>query len=87
MSAAFAPDIAFLDIGMPGMNGYELAQRLREQRGTDNLMLVAVTGWGQQQDQQMARAATFDHYLTKPPHVHAVKEILDEAARKVTGVA
>ena len=62
----FKPDIALLDIGMPGMDGYELARRIRAtQRGRD-VVLVALTGWGQADDKKRAAEAGFDEHLTKP---------------------
>jgi PAS domain S-box-containing protein len=60
------PDVVFLDIGMSGMDGYEVARRLRALRGARGLKLIALTGWGQEHDRQRARAAGFDHHLTKP---------------------
>ncbi|MET0553932.1 MAG: ATP-binding protein [Vicinamibacteria bacterium] len=66
MAAAFGPQVALLDIGMPGMNGYEVARHLRAQPGGDRLLLVAVTGWGQEEDKRLAREAGFDHHLRKP---------------------
>jgi PAS domain S-box-containing protein len=60
------PDVVFLDIGMPGMDGYEVARRLRTQRGAAGLKIIALTGWGQEHDRQRAQAAGFDHHLTKP---------------------
>jgi PAS domain S-box-containing protein len=61
----FAPDIVLLDIGLPGLNGYEAAMRMRSQGGA-RPMLVALTGWGQQQDRVRAAQAGFDLHLTKP---------------------
>jgi len=62
----FKPEIALLDIGMPGMDGYELARRIRStQRGRD-VLLVALTGWGQADDKKRAAEAGFDEHLTKP---------------------
>jgi signal transduction histidine kinase len=59
------PEIAILDIGMPGLNGYEVAQRIR-QKAKKNVTLIAVTGWGQEADKARAAAAGFDHHFTKP---------------------
>src|SRR5262249_2736043 len=59
------PEWIFLDIGMPDMDGYSVAQELRL-RFSDELMLVALTGWGSEQDRQRSREAGFDHHLTKP---------------------
>jgi CheY-like chemotaxis protein len=61
----FAPDIVLLDIGLPGLNGYEAAMRMRSQAGA-RPTLVALTGWGQQQDRLRAAQAGFDLHLTKP---------------------
>jgi signal transduction histidine kinase/ActR/RegA family two-component response regulator len=60
------PDVAFFDIGMPGLNGYELASRLRESEHTRAMVLVAVTGWGQESDKQRVRSAGYDHHWVKP---------------------
>jgi two-component system, sensor histidine kinase len=60
------PDVMLLDIGMPGLNGYEVAQRVRRQTGGDRVVLVALTGWGQPADRANATEAGFDHHLTKP---------------------
>ena len=65
-AATFRPDVALLDIGMPGLNGYEAARRIREQSGGWDMVLVAITGWGQKGDKRRAREAGFDHHLTKP---------------------
>jgi CheY-like chemotaxis protein len=68
MLPGFAPAVALLDIGLPDMNGYELARRVRQLpagAGAD-VKLIATTGWGQQKDRERAFAAGFDHHLTKP---------------------
>ena len=62
----FAPDVAILDIGMPGMNGYEVARRIRARSGGNAVRLLALTGWGQEDDRRRAREAGFDHHLVKP---------------------
>ena len=69
-------DVALLDIGLPGMDGYELARQLRAQDCTRNMRLVAVTGWGQEADKTRARAAGFDAHLTKPAEPDVVLSIL-----------
>jgi signal transduction histidine kinase len=72
---AFDPDIVFLDIGMPGLSGYELARRLRQQAGGAERTLVAVTGWGQPEDRKRTEEAGFDHHLVKPPELDAIRTI------------
>ncbi len=63
---SFIPDVAFLDIGMPKLNGYDLAMELRKVPSLAGSLLVAVTGWGQERDRAQARDAGFDHHLIKP---------------------
>jgi signal transduction histidine kinase/CheY-like chemotaxis protein len=60
------PDVAVLDIGMPGMSGYEVAQHIRSEAWGKHMQLIAVTGWGQEGDKRRAEEAGFDHHLTKP---------------------
>ena len=60
------PDVAFLDIAMPGLNGYEVVQAIREEPPDAQMVLVAVTSCGSRADKEMARAAGFDHHFTKP---------------------
>jgi PAS domain S-box-containing protein len=62
----FAPAVALLDIGLPDMNGYELARRVRQLPAGAAITLIATTGWGQQKDRERAFVAGFDHHLTKP---------------------
>ncbi|HVK67743.1 MAG TPA: PAS domain S-box protein [Polyangium sp.] len=66
IAAAFQPEVVLLDIGLPGLDGYEVARRLRAQRETRAAILVALTGYGQEEDRKRARRAGFDHHLTKP---------------------
>src|SRR5690606_4195638 len=74
---AFHPDIVLLDIGMPGMNGYDVARRIRESGGAQPV-LVALTGWGQVKDKQRAAEAGFDHYLVRPVERAALQTLLDD---------
>jgi CheY-like chemotaxis protein len=62
---SFRPDVILLDVGLPGMDGYELARRLRAE-GLAGDLLVSVTGYGQEEDRRKAEEAGFDHHLTKP---------------------
>jgi signal transduction histidine kinase/ActR/RegA family two-component response regulator len=73
------PDVLLLDIGLPDIDGYELARRLRTQPENAGATLVALTGYGQQQDRDEARQAGFDHYLVKPADMGAVNGVLAEA--------
>ncbi|MCE9659802.1 MAG: response regulator [Burkholderiales bacterium] len=73
-------DAGLFDIGMPGLNGYELAATLRAERGANELFLVALTGWGQTTDQERARTAGFDRHFVKPVDMAALIELLAERA-------
>lgn len=73
----FKPEFVFLDIGMPGMNGYEIARALRGHESRNNLFLIALTGWGQPSDIQESREAGFDLHLVKPLDTASVKRLLE----------
>jgi len=79
-SRAEAPDVFLLDIGLPGIDGNELARRLRAQPETADAVLVAVTGYGQENDRKVTLAAGFDHHLVKPVDLEALAAILAGAA-------
>jgi CheY-like chemotaxis protein/anti-sigma regulatory factor (Ser/Thr protein kinase) len=72
----FKPDIALLDIGMPGMDGYELARRIRATTRGRNLLLIALTGWSQSDDKKRAADAGFDEHLTKPVDPDVLARVL-----------
>lgn len=76
----FEPDVALLDIGLPGMNGYDLAQRLRQDAALAGMVLVAQTGWGQPADRARALDAGFDAHLTKPVDWAALQRVLSGTA-------
>ena len=76
----FRPEVAFLDIGMPKVHGYDVARRLRERPDTADCMLVAVTGWGQEGDRAQAREAGFDRHLVKPVDPSEIESILQSPA-------
>ena len=85
---AAPPEVCLLDIGLPDMDGKELARRLRADPATAGVMLVAVTGYGQDSDRDSALAAGFDHYLVKPIDTDALQAILAQAgARRTQGHA
>ena len=71
------PDLVFLDIGLPGMSGYEVAERLRADPATSGAILVALTGWGNEDDKRKSREAGFDAHLTKPVDGAAIEDVLD----------
>ncbi len=81
VAAAFHPQFAFLDIGMPRLNGYELARRLRAAPDTATTVLTAVTGWGQKDDRRRAEEAGFDHHIVKPLEMSRLLSILSENLR------
>jgi signal transduction histidine kinase/ActR/RegA family two-component response regulator len=86
--ASFAADTVFLDIGLPGMSGYEVARRLRGTADRAGPMLIAVTGWGQEEDRRRSREAGFDAHLLKPLDLGMVERILaggDPAGGPVEG--
>ena len=72
----FLPDFAFIDIGLPRMNGYDLARWLRQKPEFRNTILIAQTGWGRMEDRAQARSAGFDHHLVKPLDYQRLREIL-----------
>ena len=75
-AVTFRPEVVLLDIGLPKLSGYEAARRIREAGGADAL-LIAVTGWGQDEDRRRAREAGFDHHLTKPVDPVAISRLID----------
>ncbi|HEY7241765.1 MAG TPA: ATP-binding protein, partial [Burkholderiales bacterium] len=74
--SAYEPAVVLLDIGMPGMDGYEVARRIRARSPGRRPTIVALTGWGQEKDRREAREAGFDHHLVKPAELGALKELL-----------
>ena len=72
----FQPDAVLLDIGMPEMDGYEVSRRIRAMPDRGRVLLIALTGWGQEDDQRRSRAAGFDHHLVKPPDVDKLRDLL-----------
>jgi CheY-like chemotaxis protein len=70
------PDVAILDIGMPGLSGYDVAVHIRLRETGRHVMLIAVTGWGQETDKARANEAGFDHHFTKPVEPEALSTLL-----------
>src|SRR5687768_6264557 len=73
---SYDPAVVLLDIGMPGMDGYEVARRIRAGFPERRAAIVALTGWGQDDDRQRAREAGFDHHLIKPAELGALQALL-----------
>lgn len=78
----YRPDVVFLDIGMPGMDGYEVARRLRQQPGLEDVVLAALTGCGPQEDRRRSAEAGFGHHIVKPPEPKALEGVLDGLERR-----
>jgi CheY-like chemotaxis protein len=73
----FQPQLVFLDIGLPGMNGYEVARQLRKSAKLQNLVLVAFTGYGRDEDRHQTRDAGIDHHMVKPLEPEQLERIID----------
>ena len=76
----FQPAAALLDIGLPKLSGYDIARHMRSTRG-DAVLLVAITGWGQEDDRRKARDAGFDHHFTKPADFDLLMALLEQELR------
>jgi CheY-like chemotaxis protein len=81
LAVAWRPDIVVSDIGLPGLNGFEVARRLREQPGLEKMRLVALTGYGSEEEQLRGREAGFDHYLIKPADPADLERVLTSGGR------
>jgi len=75
----FKPDVVLLDIGLPAVSGYDVAERIRGKRG-DKVLIVAITGWGQEKDLRRAEDAGIDHHFTKPVDFEALVALIERAA-------
>jgi len=80
-AVAWQPDVVLLDIELPGLNGYEVARRIRQHAALAGTVLVALTGYGLEADRQCAQAAGFGHHLTKPVNFDKVEKILRALAK------
>jgi CheY-like chemotaxis protein len=76
LAGEFRPEVFLLDIGMPGMDGYEVARRLRGRPEFQRTLIVAVTGWGQEEDRRRSREAGFDLHLVKPVEIEEFRRLL-----------
>jgi DNA-binding response OmpR family regulator len=75
----FRPEVVLLDIGMPKLSGYDVARRIRAARGAE-VLIVAITGWGQEDDRRRAREAGFDHHFTKPVDFEMLLQLIERDA-------
>jgi CheY-like chemotaxis protein len=75
------PEVVLLDIGLPKINGYDVCRRIRSAPWGKDVLLVAVTGWGQREDRRQAREAGFDHHMVKPVDYTALSELLTRVDR------
>jgi CheY-like chemotaxis protein len=78
----YQPDLVLLDIGLPGMDGYEVARRIRHQPALEEISLIALTGYGQPADYARSRAAGFDQYLVKPVALAKLSDALAAIKRR-----
>jgi CheY-like chemotaxis protein/two-component sensor histidine kinase len=81
LASKYRPDFVLLDIGLPGMDGYEVARRLRQQPELKNLRLIALTGYGQESDHARSQEAGFDHHVVKPVEFESLHSLLASLAR------
>jgi CheY-like chemotaxis protein len=81
-AASFRPDVLISDLGLPGMSGYELAERMRERPETGEVLLVALSGYGQPTDRERSARAGFSRHLVKPVALATLQELLDTAPRR-----
>jgi two-component system, chemotaxis family, CheB/CheR fusion protein len=82
IAAGFKPDAIVMDIGMPHLDGYETARRIRQETWGQEIMLIALTGWGQEEDKRRTKEAGFDRHLIKPADFNALRQLLSEVKSK-----
>lgn len=78
LAEQFRPDVVLLDIGLPKLNGYEACRRIREQDWSKGMVIIAMTGWGQEEDRRRSHEAGFDHHLVKPVAPGALMQLLSD---------
>jgi CheY-like chemotaxis protein len=74
----FHPDIILLDLGLPGLSGFEIARQLRSSADLDHVTLIALTGYGQDEDRRQTRAHGFDHHIVKPVDLEALNALINK---------
>jgi len=75
------PDVMLVDIGLPGLDGYEVARRVRRDPAIRHVVLVALTGYGREEDKQRAMAAGFDYHIVKPVNIDALEDLVGRMAK------
>jgi two-component system CheB/CheR fusion protein len=80
LARSFRPEIVILDIGLPGMNGYEIARQLRQESGFQEVLLIALTGYGQEDDRQRCEEVGFNYHLVKPVDPGVLRKLLSTVA-------
>ena len=83
LAKSFHPDVVFLDIGMPEMNGYEVCQAMRKMSVLTKTTFIAHTGWGQKEHRERSKEAGFDYHLVKPAGIEALKNILSTLDKRI----
>lgn len=78
LAAQYRPDVVLLDIGMPGLNGYDTCRGIRSQPENKSALIIALTGWSQETDRQQSRDAGFDFHLIKPVELAALEKVLKD---------
>jgi CheY-like chemotaxis protein len=81
LARELSPDVILLDLGMPGMDGYEVAREIRREPALRGITLIALTGWGQEEDRKRSAEAGFDRHMTKPVALDAVQRVFAEIAQ------
>ena len=82
LAATFNPEVVLMDIGLPMLNGFDAARRMRDQPGGNGMVIVALTGWGQEEDRRRSQEAGFDHHIVKPVDPFALEKLLDRLEAK-----
>ncbi|GIZ51591.1 response regulator [Noviherbaspirillum aridicola] len=82
MLVEYSPGVILMDIGMPGMDGHEVARRIREQPRFAGATLIALSGWGQEEDKRRASESGFDHHLTKPVDLAMLESLLNDMQQR-----
>jgi two-component system, sensor histidine kinase len=82
MATALRPDVALIDVGLPGLDGYEIARRLATIQGRESMRLIAITGYGQTEDRRRALEAGFDAHLTKPVEPEQLADLIASASHR-----